>query len=157
MRIHLLLDFESLILNLKEKILFTKKVSQPVGVLPRLIVFLFHHCFRHRAAQACGQRDQSFAVFCKEVVIDSRLVIEAFQESRGHQLDQVVVTLQVFAQQHQVIASARSAFRVSPIATVRLSFFSAVVPAAPRYIHFAADDRLHVALACFVEKIGCRE
>ena len=82
----------------------------------------------------------------EQVVIDSRLVVEAFEKSRGNQLDQVVITLQRLAQQHQVIAAAPAgrlgvAAILSIAASVRL-VAAAIVAAALRDVNFAADDGL---------------
>jgi len=97
-------------------------------------------------------------VFGKKVVVNSRPVIEAFQESSRDQLDQIVVALEVFAKQHQVIVPALTGLPIiAVVCRVGGRFLAAVVPAPFGDIHFATDNRLYVALARFVEKIGCRE
>src|SRR6266700_2646181 len=102
MRIGGFLNQQSLILNLQEKILLPENIPQAVRVLPRLIELLIHHRFSNDALQARRKRDQPAAVFCQQVVIDARFVIEAFQKSGRDELDQVVVALKIFTQQNQV-------------------------------------------------------
>jgi hypothetical protein len=145
-------------LNLDEKIPFAKDFAQPVGIFFRLLVFLFHHRFGHRPAQASGKGNQAFAMFREQVVVDARFVIKAFEKARGNQLDQVVITLKRFAQQHQVIRPARPWLRFAALLPIQaVCFFSALVPAALGDIHFAANDGLDVALTRFVKEIRCRE
>src|SRR6267143_1812170 len=102
-----------------------------------------------------NSRFTPFAIFGEQVVVNAWLVVKTFEKSRGHQLDQVVVTLQRFAEQHQVVAAARARLALgalSAVASIRL--FAALMTAAARDVHFAADDRLDVALARFIEKIS---
>jgi len=106
MRIHTLLDLQSLILYLQKEILFSKYIAQAVCILASAIVFLLDHRFRHRTLQTRRQRNQSATVFGEQIVVNARLVVETFQESRGDQFDQIVVALEVFAKQHQVIVAA---------------------------------------------------
>jgi len=97
-------------------------------------------------------------VFCEKVVIDARLVVKALQETGRDQLDEVVIALDRFAQQHKVIAAARSGLTfatIPPIAPGR--FFAAVQAAALGDVHFATDDGLDVALARLIEKISRRK
>ena len=62
----------------------------------------------------------------QQLHVDARLVIIAFDEARGAELDEVLVTLLGFAQQNQVRASARRA----------------VETAARRNIDLAPDHRM---------------
>ncbi len=158
MRIHTLLDLQSLILNLQKEILFSKYIAQAVCILASAIVFLFDHRFRHRTLQTRRQRNQPAAVFGEQIVVNARLVVETFQEACGDQLDQVMVTLKIFAKQHQVIVSALPRLPiVAIIRCIRRRFLSAVVPATLRHVDFAANNRLYVALACLVKKVRGRK
>ncbi len=87
LRIHALLNFEALILNLQKEILLAENIAQPVGVVARLVVLFLDHRLGHRALQTCGQGNQPFAVLRQQVVVNSRFVIETFQKSRRHKLD----------------------------------------------------------------------
>src|SRR5882724_1914508 len=117
-RIDVLLDFQTLILDFHEEILLAKNIAQAVSILTRSIVFFFDHRFGYRSTQTRGKRDQSLAVLGEKVIIDARLVIKAFQKSARHQLDQVVVTLEIFAEQYQMVTATRAAFDFSPVTTV---------------------------------------
>ena len=91
-------------------------------------------------------------------MIDSRLVIEAFEESSGDELDEIVISLGVFAQQNQVIGALvrrlsgvlrrfpRCPALASPergTAVRRLD--CTIVAASFGDVNFAADDRLYAA------------
>ncbi len=57
-----------------------------------------------------------------------------------------------------MVRAAHARFAIAtvlPAATVR--FFASVMPAAFRYVDFAADDRLDVPFARLVEEIRCGE
>ena len=114
------------------------------------------------------------AVLGQQVVIDARLVIEAFEEAGGDQLDEVAVAFRIFAEQDQMIGAAPGHFRALPIwlpiagcrgrgagaASVgAVGFFRALIVAAgARDVYFAADDRLHAARGGFVvEMLGGKE
>ena len=57
-----------------------------------------------------------------------------------------------------MVAAAHSRFRVALVLpAMAIRFIAAVVPAALGDVDFAAEDRLDVALAGFVEEIGSRE
>ena len=100
-------------------------------------------------------------MFCEEVVIDARLVVEAFEETSRHQLDEIVIAFEIFAKQDQMVAAARAGLDFALIAirkgAHRSGFFAAVVAAALGDVHFAADDGLYIALAGFIKEIGGSE
>ena len=48
-----------------------------------------------------------FGVARQQVLIDARLVVEAFEVAGGDQLDEVAIAFLVFAQQHQVVVAVR--------------------------------------------------
>jgi len=85
--------------------------------------------------------------------------MRGFQESRRDQLDEIVVALQVFAKQHQMVAAACAGL-CFPLVAIgkrphRRGLFPAIVAAALGDVHFAADDGFDVALAGFVKEIRC--
>src|SRR5215472_11973778 len=93
-----------------------------------------------------------------ESAIKPRLVVKAFKEAGRHQLDQVVVALQRFAKQNQMIRAAHARLELAAVLPVAGGLLCPVKPAALGHVNFAADNRLDVALARFVEKIcGCEE
>src|SRR5271157_614952 len=150
-----LFDLQALILNFQEEVPFPENVAELVGIIAGQVELFLDDAFRDRAAQAGGEGDETLAVFREEIVINARLVVEAFEESGGNELDQVVVALEVLAEEHQVIAAAGAGFHFAAFATIgRAGFFTAVVAAALGEVNFAADDGLDVALAGFMEEIG---
>ena len=68
-----------------------------------------------RPLECCGE----------QVLIDARLVIEAFEVAGGDQLDEVAIALLVFAEQHQVVVAVG---------------IGAGLVALLRDVDFAADD-----------------
>ena len=66
---------------------------------PGLVVTAVDQCFRHRAAQARGESDQSAAVLGEQVVVDARLVVEALQKAGGNQTNEVAIAFGVLAEQ----------------------------------------------------------
>ena len=81
-------DFEALILNFKEEIIFAENFLQPIRGCARFFVAgIVEQRFIHFPAEAGGESDQSLAVFGEKVVIDARLVIKAFQKSGGNKFD----------------------------------------------------------------------
>ncbi len=113
-RIDALFNVQALILNLQEEIPFSENVAQPISGFARLLGTFLDQIFGDRSAQTGGQRDQSFAVLGQQVVIDSRLVIKAFEKSRGDQLDQIAIAFGIFAEQDQVIGAALARFGGGP-------------------------------------------
>ena len=91
----------------------------------------------------------------EEIVIDARLVVEAFEETGGNELDEIAIAFEVFAEENEVIAAAGAGFKIVAIfGSDRAGFFAAVVAAALGDVDFAADDGLDIALAGFIEEIG---
>ncbi len=144
-RIDLLLDFQSLVLNLQEEIPFSKDVAQAISGFARLIRLFFHQILGNGSAQACRQRNQTTAVLRQQVIVDARLVIKTFEVSRRDQLDQIAVAFRAFAQQHQVIRAALPWFGRVSVGGIALRRLAAIVAAALGHIHFAPDDRLDAA------------
>ena len=103
LRVDALFDFQALVLNFQEEVSLPENIPQAVGGFARLVRPFFHEIFGDRAAQAGRQCDQTAAVFRQQVVIDSGLVIETFEVSRGDELDQIAVALRIFAEQNEVI------------------------------------------------------
>src|SRR5258708_30247365 len=153
--VYALLNFQALVLNFEEKVAFAEDVAEAIGVLARESEFFLHHRLGDWAAKAGRQCDEALAVFREQVEINARLVIEAFEEAGGDQLDEIVIALEIFAKQNEVVAAARTWLHFTAIAVGhRRGFFAAVVAAAFGDVDFAADDGLDVAFAGFIEKVG---
>ncbi len=76
-----------------------------VGEAARVFVRSCEEGFVDVAAQAGGERDQAFGVAREQVLIDARLVVEAFEIAGGDQVDEVAVAFLVFAEQDQVVVA----------------------------------------------------
>ena len=74
----------------------------------------------------------------QQILVDARLVVKAFQERGGDQLQQVAIALLVLAQQHQMVVSVRVA---------------AAGQALLRDVHLAADHRMHALVLGAVVKL----
>ena len=71
---------------------------------------------------------EPFGMPRQQILVDSRLVVEALEKSGRDQLQQVAISLLVLAQQHQMVVAIRIA---------------AAGEALLRDVHFAADHRMH--------------
>ncbi len=104
------------------------------GRLERLPFLAVRQAFRDFAFQAAAQADQALAVLREQVLVDPRLVVEALGVAGRHQLDQVVVALERFGQQHQVV--------------LRLAGIAALGPPVSRsHVDLAPENRLDAARA----------
>ncbi len=94
------------------------------------LVDLFHVAgedgARHLARHAGGAADQALVVLLQHLMADTGPVVHALDVGRGHDLDEVLVTLVVLRQQDQVVI---------PL------LLHPVVP--HRHVRLASDDRLH--------------
>jgi hypothetical protein len=63
----------------------------------------------------------------QQIGVDARLIVEPFQIRSRNQLDQVLVPLLVFAEQHQVVVPVRGGALLVPLL---------------RYIHLAPNHRM---------------
>src|SRR6202008_4364404 len=79
--IHGLVDIEALILHFEEEITFAENVTQAVSGVARVVKAAVEERLGNRATQARGKRDESAAVLGEQVVVNARLVVEAFQEA----------------------------------------------------------------------------
>ncbi len=75
----------------------------------------------------------------EQFLVDARLVVEAFRVARRHELDQVVIALEVLGEQHQVI------LRLARIPALR-------EPAAGCDVHLAPENRIEPARTRVVVK-----
>ena len=78
-------------------------------------------------------------MFGEQFVIHAGFVVETIEVSSGNQLDEILVALLVFAEQHQMIGALRA--RAAIFVIVR------------RDVHFAADDGLHAVRSGLVVEI----
>ena len=79
--IHGPIDLQALVLNFEEEIAFAEDVAQAIGGVAGIVVTALDERLGHRAAQAGGKRNEPAAVLGQQVVIDARLIVEAFEET----------------------------------------------------------------------------
>jgi hypothetical protein len=84
-------------------------------------------------------------VFLEKVVVDAWLVIETLEESRGHELEKIAVTLGVLTQQKKMVRTAHAG--LTDIAALWRGAWgwrglSTIVAAPAGDIDFATDDGL---------------
>ena len=135
--------FEPLVLHFEEEILFPENIAQAVRSYFRLVVFLGENRVGHFPAQTSRKRDQAFAVFGEQFVIDARLVIKTIEVAGGDEFNEVFVPGFVLAEQHQMIRALRAG--------------SAILMIVRRDVHFAADDWLHPMRGRLMVEAGRRE
>ena len=99
----------------------------------RLVVVLGDQRARHLGGEAGREADQPFGIFAQDLVIDTRLVIEALGVREADELDQVLVADLILRQEDEVVVLGvgLAALRAHP---------------ARRDIRLDADDRLHPRL-----------
>ena len=85
-------------------IVITEQVFEPLDGLTGLIHLPTHDELWHFTAQACRTADNTFVIFLKLTMIGTRMGVEPLGPSVRHDLDEVLVTLQVLGQQNQVIS-----------------------------------------------------
>ena len=110
----------------------------------RLPLLLVRQPFGDLAFQAAAQADQALRVLREQLLVDARLVVEAFGVAGRDELDQVVVALERLGEQHQVV------LRLARVPALR-------EPAARRDVDLAAEDRLQPARPRVVVKDHRRE
>ena len=94
----------------------------------------------HLSLEATAEPDDAVGMGGQQLLVDTRLVVEALGVACRHQLDEVVVPGEVGCEQHEMIG--------------RLAGGAAVVaPVAVGDVHLAADDRLDPALARLVVEL----
>src|ERR1035437_3049986 len=142
-RYQALVLFEVVVLDFEEEIAFAEDVRIGVCGAAGFVVAVGQQDFGNVAAQAGGHADQPFGVPREQVLVDAGLVIEAFQEARGNQVDEVAIAFLGLAEQDQVIVAVGVA-----------AGFVALL----RNVDLAADDRAHAfALGGVVELDGAEQ
>ena len=100
----------------------------------RLLLLLGADAGRDFALEAAAQADQPLRMLREQVLVDARLVVEALGVAGGDQLDQVVIPLLGFGEEHEVVGGL-----------ARRPALGAAV--AGRDVDLAAQDRVD-ARAC---------
>ena len=130
----LLLVGDAVVLDLEEEVLGAEDVLELQRGIARLGVIASGEALGDFALEARREDDQPFAVLAEELLVDPRLVVEAFDEAFRDELDEVLVAGVVRGEDDEVVVRAG----------VRLLVFDGrlVEAGAVRDVHLAADDRL---------------
>ena len=126
----LVLDLETVVLHLEEVIAVAEDVPVHLGRLDRRVLVAREQIHGDLPLGTRRQRGNTRRVLAQDLVIDARLVVEALEERERGQPDQVLETLLVARQQHEVVG------RIT----------RAVLAAAARDVGLHADDRLDAGL-----------
>ena len=90
-------------LHLEEEVFGAEDVAIRAGRLDRLAFLLMRQPLGDLALQAAAQADQSLRVLREQLLVDARLVVEAFGVAGRHELDQVVIALVRLREQHEMV------------------------------------------------------
>ena len=146
---------ETLILDLQVEVLAENLPEFQCHAL-RLIEAVLQDSRLHFAAEAGGERDEPFAVFPQQFLVNARFVVEAFGEAFGDQLAEIGEPHGIFRQQHQVIARVPAAAGVHAVfqaffgGVLILGVQLAIEAGARRHVDFAAQDGLHRPISILV-------
>jgi hypothetical protein len=139
-----LLFVEALVLQLEEEVVGAEDVAIRRRRGARLLQAILVDALGDLAFETARQADQALAVLREQVLVDARLVVEAFRVAGRDQLDQVVEALVGLRQQHQMVG--RLAGRAALGAAI-----------AGRDVDLAAEDRLDALLPRVVVEGDRRE
>ena len=92
--------FDAVILQLEKEVLFTEDIEELLGGAQGRGLLVPQDLLIDLALEAGRETDQSFAVLAQEVVVDSWLVVEAFQVGLRGQLDEISISDLVPDQKH---------------------------------------------------------
>ena len=137
MLVHLRLLGNGVILEFEIEIVRAKSLLKPINAIARLLQVILDDGLGNFARHAAGERDQALVMLREDFLVDARLVVIALQMRRRGELDQILVSLFILREQHEMIVNIATAS-----AGVRLLF----QPAARRDIDLAADDGLDAFL-----------
>src|SRR5258706_938669 len=105
---------------------------------------MMRQSFGDLALQAAAEADQAPGVLRQEFLVDARLVVETFGVACRDELDQVVIALERFREEDQVV--------------LRLSRIAVLCMTAPRRdVDLAAENRVEAACPRVVVKSDRRE
>ena len=131
-------------LHLEEEVLRTEDVAIRRRRRERSPVLPVRQPFGHFPFQTAAQANQALRVRGQQILVDARLVIEPLRIAGGHELDQIVIALEVFSEEHEVV------LRRPRVAAL-------VETAAGRNVHLAAENRVQPARARMVVEDHRRE
>src|SRR5579863_6128205 len=119
---------EPMVLNFEKEVFLAEDVAVGVSEPAGVVVFFGENGFVEVAAQAGREADEAFGMCGEEILVDARLVVEAFQERRGNHLDQVFVAFLVLAEQDEMVVTVAVDARLESLLG---------------NVHLATDDRMN--------------
>ena len=135
---------DALVLHLQKEVVGAEDVPIRRRRIDRPLLLLRADPGGDLTLEAAAQANEAGRMLREQLLVDARLVVEAFRVPRGHELDQVVVPLLVLGQEHQVVR--------------RLAGRAALGAAIARGdVHLAPQDRIEPALARLVVEDDGRE
>src|SRR5215212_377161 len=98
----LLLLRYSVILDFDEIIFPAENLHEPAAGLPRFFVAIVEQMLRHERREAARETNQAVGVLRKRFDIRARLVVETAEVRVGDELQQVLVTREIFREQPEM-------------------------------------------------------
>jgi hypothetical protein len=145
--VHDLLLVEVVVLDLQVEAVL-EDGAELLGRGVSLVALAGHDAVRDLAAEAARERDDAAVQVAQQLLVDARLVVEAFLEARRNETAEVSIAVVVHGEQDQVVVPAR-------LVVVDAAFL--VEAASRRDVGLAADDRLHAVLHGLVEELDRAE
>ena len=137
--IHRPLFFNAVILQLQIEMIRAKQRCHLQRMCLRGLIVLFHQVLGDRARKTGGGCDQALMVLFQQFHIHTGLAIETTGKSFRNQQTQILITLAVFAKQHQMV-------------WIVINAVDAVFHLAAGQVNLAADDGLDArSLGSFIE------
>ena len=133
---------QPMVLQFQEKVVLSKYVHIPSGCPHSLLVHAPGKISLHLAGQAGAQCNHPLVVLGKHLIIHPGFIIKTIHKSLGHNLHQVLISLVVLCQKHQMIVPVLAADRLPVKAGVR------------RHIDLTAKNRLNTCFLCSFIKIN---
>jgi hypothetical protein len=96
---------DAVVLDFDEEVFPAEDVDEPGGGLPGLLEAVVKQMLWHNRCQTTRESDQAAGVTGERLVIGARFIIKPFQVRVGHQFEQVLVALEVFREQAEVVVA----------------------------------------------------
>src|ERR1700733_7209124 len=103
MLVDLRLFRDVVILQFEEKIFRAKSLLEPIHHIARLVNLIFYNPIGNLTGEAAGHRDQTFLVRGENFLINTWLVIIAFEMRGGRKFDEIFVAGGVLRKQAEMM------------------------------------------------------
>ena len=102
-------EAQIVVLDLEKEIILAENVAINARRLHRFRHISPKRCLGNFPFQTCRETNEPFRVLGEKLFVDPRLVVEAFEKTRGDELDEVAVALVGLRKQHEVVIGIRNA------------------------------------------------